>query len=67
MNLKWAWKMILIRIGNKHFRTREFRTDQYPQVRLYKADEEQLAKTIERIRKNPEWRPRREKIRQEQP
>ena len=59
--------MILIQVGNKYFRTSEFRIDQYPQVRSYKVNEEQLAKTIERIRKNPEWRPRREKIRQEQP
>lgn len=66
MNLKWVWKMILIRIGNKHFRTREFRTDQYPQVRSYKVDEEQLTKTIERIRENSEWRQPREKTRQEQ-
>ena len=59
--------MILIQVGNKYFRTSEFRIDQYPQVRSYKADEEQIEEAIERIRKNPEWRPHREKIRQEQP
>ena len=59
--------MILIQVGNKYFRTSEFRTDRYPQVRSYKASEEQIEEVIKRIRENPEWRPHQEKIRREQP